>query len=77
MFHQSVISSEIMDQLFGNLRSTYFCRNSQGYEMAKKFSNKFTHLSPVWYELKGYVRAPVILHSKSPNLEIVLLAILL
>ncbi|XP_057805801.1 uncharacterized protein LOC131020795 [Salvia miltiorrhiza] len=27
--------------------------NSQGYEMAKKFSNKFTHLSPVWYELKS------------------------
>ncbi|KAH6813219.1 Glycosyl hydrolase superfamily protein [Perilla frutescens var. frutescens] len=27
--------------------------NSQGYEMAKKFRNKFTHLSPVWYELKS------------------------
>lgn len=27
--------------------------NSQGYELAKKFSNKFTHLSPVWYELKS------------------------
>lgn len=27
--------------------------NSQGYEMAKKFSNKFTHLSPVWYDLKS------------------------
>ncbi|GFP95120.1 chitinase domain-containing protein 1 [Phtheirospermum japonicum] len=27
--------------------------NSQGYEMAKKFSNKFTHLSPVWYEIKS------------------------
>ncbi|KAG8363264.1 hypothetical protein BUALT_Bualt19G0004100 [Buddleja alternifolia] len=27
--------------------------NSQGYDMAKKFSNKFTHLSPVWYELKS------------------------
>lgn len=27
--------------------------NSKGYEMAKKFNNKFTHLSPVWYELKS------------------------
>ncbi|KAI3449260.1 hypothetical protein Pfo_005925 [Paulownia fortunei] len=27
--------------------------NSQGYDMAKKYSNKFTHLSPVWYELKS------------------------
>ncbi|KDP28506.1 hypothetical protein JCGZ_14277 [Jatropha curcas] len=27
--------------------------NSKGYEMAKKFTNKFTHLSPVWYDLKS------------------------
>ncbi|GER26480.1 chitinase domain-containing protein [Striga asiatica] len=27
--------------------------NSQGYDMAKKFSKKFSHLSPVWYELKS------------------------
>ncbi|KZV57675.1 hypothetical protein F511_03135 [Dorcoceras hygrometricum] len=27
--------------------------NSQGYEMAKKYNNKLTHLSPVWYELKS------------------------
>ncbi|XP_073288729.1 uncharacterized protein [Primulina huaijiensis] len=27
--------------------------NSRGYEMAKKYNNKFTHLSPVWYELKS------------------------
>lgn len=41
--------------------------------MAKKFSNKFTHLSPVWYELKGYVRANEIFHSKSVSLGMVLL----
>ncbi|KAK1268782.1 hypothetical protein QJS04_geneDACA008163 [Acorus gramineus] len=29
------------------------CRNSKGYEMAKRFSSKLTHLSPVWYELKS------------------------
>lgn len=29
--------------------------NSQGYEMAMKYNNKFTHLSPVWYELKSFV----------------------
>ncbi|EPS63314.1 hypothetical protein M569_11472, partial [Genlisea aurea] len=27
--------------------------NSQGYEMANRFVNKFTHLSPVWYEIKS------------------------
>ncbi|KAF1869944.1 hypothetical protein Lal_00017522 [Lupinus albus] len=26
--------------------------NSRGYEMAKRFNSKFTHLSPVWYDLK-------------------------
>ncbi|KAL9245411.1 hypothetical protein vseg_019070 [Gypsophila vaccaria] len=27
--------------------------NSAGYELAKRFSSKFTHLSPVWYDLKS------------------------
>ncbi|GMI69582.1 hypothetical protein like AT4G01040 [Hibiscus trionum] len=27
--------------------------NSKGYEMAKRFNSKFTHLSPVWYDLKS------------------------
>ncbi|KAG0492117.1 hypothetical protein HPP92_005219 [Vanilla planifolia] len=27
--------------------------NSRGYEVAKEFTSKFTHLSPVWYELKS------------------------
>ncbi|XP_068644565.1 uncharacterized protein [Aristolochia californica] len=27
--------------------------NTRGYEMAKKFASKLTHLSPVWYELKS------------------------
>ncbi|CAN4097394.1 unnamed protein product [Withania somnifera] len=27
--------------------------NSKGYDLAKKFSSKITHLSPVWYELKN------------------------
>ncbi|KAJ8748479.1 hypothetical protein K2173_003376 [Erythroxylum novogranatense] len=27
--------------------------NSKGYEMAKRFTNKFTHLCPVWYNLKS------------------------
>lgn len=27
--------------------------NSKGYEMATKFNSKFTHLSPVWYDLKS------------------------
>ncbi|KAA8520729.1 hypothetical protein F0562_014999 [Nyssa sinensis] len=27
--------------------------NSRGYELAKSFNSKFTHLSPVWYDLKS------------------------
>ncbi|KAF5192192.1 histone H3 [Thalictrum thalictroides] len=27
--------------------------NSRGYEMAKRFNSKFTHISPVWYDLKS------------------------
>ncbi|KAI4369838.1 hypothetical protein MLD38_018240 [Melastoma candidum] len=27
--------------------------NSKGYDVAKSFNSKFTHLSPVWYELKS------------------------
>ncbi|KAK9049481.1 hypothetical protein SSX86_031550 [Deinandra increscens subsp. villosa] len=27
--------------------------NSKGYEMAKKFNSKLTHISPVWYDLKS------------------------
>ncbi|KAF9614917.1 hypothetical protein IFM89_021347 [Coptis chinensis] len=27
--------------------------NSRGYELAKRFNSKFTHLSPVWYDLKS------------------------
>ncbi|WOG86814.1 hypothetical protein DCAR_0206032 [Daucus carota subsp. sativus] len=27
--------------------------NSKGYEMAKEFNSKFTHISPVWYDLKS------------------------
>ncbi|CAN1309217.1 Rhodanese-like domain-containing protein 4, chloroplastic [Linum perenne] len=29
-------------------------RNSKGYDIAKMFTDKFTHLSPVWYDLKRY-----------------------
>lgn len=28
------------------------CRNPKGYDNAKRFRSKFTHVSPVWYELK-------------------------
>ncbi|KAJ7527331.1 hypothetical protein O6H91_16G048700 [Diphasiastrum complanatum] len=32
--------------------SIFACRNGNGYEMAKKYRAKFTHISPVWYQLK-------------------------
>ncbi|XP_061996636.1 uncharacterized protein LOC133714529 [Rosa rugosa] len=27
--------------------------NSKGYDLAKRFNSKFTHISPVWYDLKS------------------------
>jgi hypothetical protein len=29
------------------------CRNSKGYDVAKKWRGKFTHISPVWYQLRA------------------------
>ncbi|KAK2995529.1 hypothetical protein RJ640_003957 [Escallonia rubra] len=29
------------------------CRNARGYELAKRFNSKLTHVSPVWYDLKS------------------------
>ncbi|XP_042032552.1 uncharacterized protein LOC121779308 [Salvia splendens] len=55
VLHENTITSENSSRRnFENPVFAYITPwNSQGYEMAKKFSNKFTHLSPVWYELKS------------------------
>ncbi|KAK1326669.1 hypothetical protein QJS10_CPA01g02173 [Acorus calamus] len=47
----SVSRTRICDSMM--LMRYGLCRNSKGYEMAKRFSSKLTHLSPVWYELKS------------------------
>ncbi|GAB2217422.1 hypothetical protein Drorol1_Dr00000609 [Drosera rotundifolia] len=39
---------------FGNPVLAYVTPwNSAGYDLAKRFSTKFTHISPVWYDLKS------------------------
>lgn len=39
---------------FGNPVLAYITPwNSKGYDMAKSFNSKFSHLSPVWYDLKS------------------------
>lgn len=48
--------------VFGNVSHRHFTNpvlayvtpwNSRGYDMAKRFNSKFTHISPVWYDLKS------------------------
>lgn len=43
-----------MNEIFSWLAK--LCRNSKGYDLAKSFNSKFTHLSPVWYDLKRYAQ---------------------
>ncbi|KAG5607048.1 hypothetical protein H5410_028540, partial [Solanum commersonii] len=49
------VSENISQRHFGNPVLAYITPwNSKGYDVAKKFSSKITHLSPVWYELKKF-----------------------
>ncbi|KAI8544984.1 hypothetical protein RHMOL_Rhmol07G0007800 [Rhododendron molle] len=59
--------------LTGILRMLYWPtllhgRNSRGYEIAKRFSSKFTHLSPVWYDLKSIISFLLSVASEGPKL---------
>lgn len=48
------VSENVSRRHFGNPVLAYITPwNSKGYDLAKKFSSKITHLSPVWYELKN------------------------
>ncbi|XP_010427871.1 PREDICTED: chitinase domain-containing protein 1-like isoform X1 [Camelina sativa] len=38
--------------------------NSKGYDMAKIFNSKFTHLSPVWYDLKSSQGSGLVLEGR-------------
>ncbi|XP_074279684.1 uncharacterized protein LOC141604981 [Silene latifolia] len=50
----SRVSENVTQRHFGNSVLAYITPwNSAGYDLAKKFSSKFTHLSPVWYDLKS------------------------
>lgn len=55
-----------------HVRHNKWCRNSRGYEIAKRFNSKFTHLSPVWYDLKRCVWILIIHFSKSCILEVLM-----
>lgn len=35
-------------------------RNARGYDVAKQHKEKFTHISPVWYQLKLEDGAPLL-----------------
>lgn len=36
------------------------CRNGRGYDVAKEHRHKFTHISPVWFQLKVENEAPTL-----------------
>lgn len=50
----SKVSENTSHRHFTNVVLAYITPwNSRGYEIAKSFNSKFTHLSPVWYDLKS------------------------
>ncbi|XP_058225662.1 uncharacterized protein LOC131334578 [Rhododendron vialii] len=50
----SKVSENTSHRHFTNVVLAYITPwNSRGYEIAKRFNSKFTHLSPVWYDLKS------------------------
>lgn len=51
----SFVSFFLWLQSFVCQKNVNYDRNSRGYELAKRFNSKFTHISPVWYDLKRYV----------------------
>ncbi|KAJ8540067.1 hypothetical protein K7X08_026456 [Anisodus acutangulus] len=60
----SRVSENISRRNFGNPVLAYITPwNSKGYDLAKKFRSKITHLSPVWYELKNE-GSKLILHGR-------------
>lgn len=34
-------------------RGKAFCRNDRGYDIAKRWRAKFSHISPVWFQLRA------------------------
>ncbi|XP_013358394.1 PREDICTED: chitinase domain-containing protein 1 isoform X1 [Chinchilla lanigera] len=51
--HRSYCSSKARERNFaGDVLGYITPWNSHGYDMAKVFGNKFTHISPVWLQLK-------------------------
>ncbi|CAI9101144.1 OLC1v1038403C1 [Oldenlandia corymbosa var. corymbosa] len=48
------VSANVSRRQFENSVLAYITPwNSKGYDLAKKFNSKLTHLSPVWYDLKS------------------------
>lgn len=63
-------SVNITHRHFPNLVLAYVTPwNSKGYDMAKRFTSKFTHISPVWYELKRFYLELLLKHFPVSFLE--------
>jgi hypothetical protein len=44
-------------------------RNARGYEIAKRFRGKLSHVAPVWFQLRGAAHAPEITGRQDVDLE--------
>jgi chitinase domain-containing protein 1 len=44
-------------------------RNARGYEIAKRFRGKLSHIAPVWFQLRGAAHAPEITGRQDVDLE--------
>ena len=49
--------------------SVCLCRNSKGYEIAEHFSAKFTHISPVWLQLRWDAAAAALSLTGQHNID--------
>ncbi|RVX10121.1 Chitinase domain-containing protein 1 [Vitis vinifera] len=58
-FHSNVdFNDRVIFGCEGNIDEKFpwlakLCRNNKGYDLAKSFNSKFTHLSPIWYDLRS------------------------
>ncbi|KAG5538244.1 hypothetical protein RHGRI_018988 [Rhododendron griersonianum] len=65
----SKVSENTSHRHFTNVVLAYITPwNSRGYEIAKRFNSKFTHLSPVWYDLKSIISFLLSVASEGPKL---------
>ena len=65
LVHVALVNEELSHASVRTLKGatttvSYSYRNSRGYDVAKQHKEKFSHICPVWYQLKVQDDAPVL-----------------